>query len=174
MTDDKPPLPPFTHDTAAQKVQAAEDAWNTCDAERVAQAYTIDSVWRNRDVYVTGRDEIITFLTQKWERELDYALRKNLWCRPLPIRVQRPRRPMVAQLWQRAVGIRRARPHASTRSQHQRSGHRRRRSPHFRPPNRCRTRPGAPTPLGACRPGGLGQRAFRMRTVTWSELARLL
>lgn len=80
MTDDKPPLPPFTHDTASQKVQAAEDAWNTCDAERVAQAYTIDSVWRNRDVYVTGRDEIITFLTQKWERELDYALRKNLWC----------------------------------------------------------------------------------------------
>lgn len=80
MTDDKPPLPPFTHDTAAQKVQAAEDAWNTCDAERVAQAYTIDSVWRNRDAFVTGRDEIITFLTQKWERELDYALRKNLWC----------------------------------------------------------------------------------------------
>ena len=70
---------PFTHDTASQKVQAAEDAWNTCDAERVAAAYEIDSVWRNRDVYVTGRDEIITFLTQKWERELDYALRKNLW-----------------------------------------------------------------------------------------------
>ena len=80
MADDKPPLPPFTHDTAAKKVQAAEDAWNSRDAERVAQAYTIDSVWRNRDAFVTGRDEIIEFLTQKWERELDYALRKSLWC----------------------------------------------------------------------------------------------
>jgi len=80
MTDsDKPPLPPFTAETAAQKVQAAEDAWNTRDPEKVAQAYTVDSVWRNRDAFVTGRDEIIEFLTQKWERELDYALRKNLW-----------------------------------------------------------------------------------------------
>jgi uncharacterized protein len=80
MTESKPPLPPFTRETAAHKVQAAEDAWNTRDPERVAQAYTIDSVWRNRDVFVTGRDEIVAFLTQKWQRELDYALRKNLWC----------------------------------------------------------------------------------------------
>lgn len=80
MTESKPPLPPFTRETAAQKVQAAEDAWNTREPERVAQAYTVDSVWRNRDLFVTGRDEIIAFLTQKWERELDYALRKNLWC----------------------------------------------------------------------------------------------
>ena len=80
MTDARPPLPPFTRKTAAQKVQAAEDAWNTCDPERVAQAYTVDSVWRNRDVFVTGRDEIVAFLTSKWKRELDYALRKNLWC----------------------------------------------------------------------------------------------
>jgi len=80
MTEAKPPLPPFTHETAAQKVQAAEDAWNTREPERVAQAYTIDSVWRNRDLFVTGRDEIVAFLTLKWERELDYALRKNLWC----------------------------------------------------------------------------------------------
>jgi len=80
MTDsDKPPLPPFTAETAAQKVQAAEDAWNTRDPEKVAQAYTVDSVWRNRDQFVTGRAEIVAFLTQKWERELDYALRKNLW-----------------------------------------------------------------------------------------------
>jgi nuclear transport factor 2 (NTF2) superfamily protein len=79
MTESKPPLP-FTRETAAHKVQAAEDAWNTRDPERVAQAYTIDSVWRNRDVFVTGRDEIVAFLTQKWQRELDYALRKNLWC----------------------------------------------------------------------------------------------
>jgi nuclear transport factor 2 (NTF2) superfamily protein len=80
MTDaDKPPLPPFTAETAVQKVQAAEDAWNTRDPEKVAQAYTVDSVWRNRDQFVTGRAEIVAFLTQKWERELDYALRKNLW-----------------------------------------------------------------------------------------------
>lgn len=80
MNEAKPPLPPFTRETAAQKVQAAEDAWNTRDPERVAQAYTIDSVWRNRDVFATGRDEIVAFLTQKWQGELDYALRKNLWC----------------------------------------------------------------------------------------------
>lgn len=78
MTD-RPPLPPFTHETAVQKVQAAEDAWNTRDPERVAGAYTVDSVWRNRDTFVTGRDEIVAFLTSKWERELDYALRKTLW-----------------------------------------------------------------------------------------------
>jgi nuclear transport factor 2 (NTF2) superfamily protein len=75
----RPPLPPFTTETAAQKVQAAEDAWNTRDPERVSLAYTVDSVWRNRDKFVTGRAEIVAFLTQKWERELDYALRKELW-----------------------------------------------------------------------------------------------
>ncbi len=78
MTD-RPPLPPFTLETATQKVQAAEDAWNTRDPERVAAAYTVDSVWRNRDTFVTGREEIVAFLTAKWKRELDYALRKNLW-----------------------------------------------------------------------------------------------
>jgi nuclear transport factor 2 (NTF2) superfamily protein len=61
-------------------VQAAEDAWNSRDPERVAKAYTVDSVWRNRSQFVTGRDEIIAFLRRKWERELDYALRKDLWC----------------------------------------------------------------------------------------------
>ncbi|WP_330457508.1 nuclear transport factor 2 family protein [Streptomyces sp. NBC_00820] len=80
MTEDRPPYPPFTAQTAAQKVQAAEDAWNTRDPERVALAYTPDSVWRNRDRFLTGRDEIVAFLTAKWERELDYALRKSLWC----------------------------------------------------------------------------------------------
>lgn len=79
MAEERPPLPPFTRETAAQKVQAAEDAWNTRDPERVASAYTVDSVWRNRDQFVSGRDEIVAFLTQKWERELEYALRKNLW-----------------------------------------------------------------------------------------------
>ncbi|MGW4061291.1 DUF1348 family protein [Amycolatopsis sp. NPDC004747] len=75
----RPPFPPFDEDTARQKVQAAEDAWNTRDPERVSLAYTEDSVWRNRDQYVVGRAEIVRFLTAKWERELDYALRKELW-----------------------------------------------------------------------------------------------
>jgi hypothetical protein len=78
MTD-RPPLPPFTAETAAQKVQAAEDAWNSRDPQRVAAAYTEDSVWRNRDQFLTGRAAIEAFLTGKWERELDYALRKSLW-----------------------------------------------------------------------------------------------
>lgn len=78
MTD-RAPLPPFTRETAAQKVQAAEDAWNTRDPHRVAMAYTEDSVWRNRDTFVTGREQIVALLTDKWARELDYALRKNLW-----------------------------------------------------------------------------------------------
>ena len=75
----RPPLPPFTEATARQKVQAAEDAWNTRDPERVAGAYTEDSQWRNRDEFVTGRDAIVAVLTRKWERERDYALRKDLW-----------------------------------------------------------------------------------------------
>ena len=79
MTEVRPPLPPFTREAALQKVQGAEDAWNSRDPERVALAYTEDSVWRNRDAFVTGRAEIIAFLTRKWQRELDYALRKNLW-----------------------------------------------------------------------------------------------
>ncbi len=79
MSESRPPYPPFTEETARQKVQAAEDAWNTRDPHRVALAYTPDSVWRNRDLFVTGREEIVTFLTDKWERELDYALRKSLW-----------------------------------------------------------------------------------------------
>ena len=76
---DRPRLPPFTLETAAQKVQAAEDAWNTRDPERVSLAYTEDSQWRNRDTFVTGREAIVSFLTQKWERELEYTLRKSLW-----------------------------------------------------------------------------------------------
>ena len=75
----RPPVPPFTEETARQKVQAAEDAWNTRDPERVAGAYSEDSVWRNRDQFVSGRAEIVEFLAQKWERELEYALRKDLW-----------------------------------------------------------------------------------------------
>ncbi|MFI0724212.1 nuclear transport factor 2 family protein [Streptomyces sp. NPDC021203] len=79
MPEDRPPCPPFTAETARQKVQAAEDAWNTRDPRHVALAYTPDSVWRNRDTFVHGREEIVAFLTAKWQREQDYALRKSLW-----------------------------------------------------------------------------------------------
>ena len=75
----KPPLPPFTLETAQAKVQAAEDAWNTCDPERVALAYTQDSVWRNRSEFFSGRDKIREFLARKWRTELDYRLKKELW-----------------------------------------------------------------------------------------------
>jgi uncharacterized protein len=76
----KPPLPPFTLETATAKVQAAENAWNTRDPERVALAYTEDSEWRNRSEFLTGRTAIKEFLTRKWAKELDYRLRKELWC----------------------------------------------------------------------------------------------
>ena len=75
----RPPFPPFDESSATQKVQAAEDAWNTRDPELVASAYTVDSLWRNRDRFLTGRSEIVAFLREKWERERDYALRKELW-----------------------------------------------------------------------------------------------
>ena len=75
----RPPLPPFTEETASVKIRAAEDGWNSRDPAKVALAYTEDSQWRNRSVFVSGRAEIETFLTQKWERELDYRLIKELW-----------------------------------------------------------------------------------------------
>ena len=75
----RPPLPPFDHDSAVQKVRLAEDGWNSRDPARVALAYTEDSVWRNRSTFVTGRAAIIDFLTAKWRREHDYRLVKGLW-----------------------------------------------------------------------------------------------
>ena len=75
----RPPVPPFDEVSARQKVLAAEAAWNTRDPERVAGAYTVDSVWRNRSEFIEGRDQIVAFLRAKWNRELDYALRKELW-----------------------------------------------------------------------------------------------
>lgn len=75
----RPPLPPFTADSAAQKVRLAEDAWNSRDPHRVSLAYTIDSRWRNRAEFPVGRAEIVAFLTRKWARELDYRLIKELW-----------------------------------------------------------------------------------------------
>lgn len=79
MTETRPPRPPFTAETAAQKVRAAEDGWNSRDPARVALAYTPDSVWRNRSEFLTGRADIESFLKQKWQRELDYRLIKELW-----------------------------------------------------------------------------------------------
>lgn len=77
--EQRPPLPPFTKETAAAKVRAAEDAWNTRDPARVALAYTPGSRWRNRSEFLEGRNEIEAFLTRKWMRELDYRLIKELW-----------------------------------------------------------------------------------------------
>ncbi len=75
----RPPLPPFNHESALAKVQAAEDAWNSRDPQRVAQAYTVDSDWRNRDHFFKGRDAIVEFLAKKWSTELHYQLKKELW-----------------------------------------------------------------------------------------------
>lgn len=75
----KLPLPPFNHETAIQKVQLAEDAWNSKDPERVSLAYTVDTEWRNRHLFINGQAEVKAFLTAKWEKELDYKLKKELW-----------------------------------------------------------------------------------------------
>ena len=79
MIEKRFPVPPFTRETALQKVQSAEDAWNTKDPEKVALAYTIDTEWRNRTEFVNGREAVKEFLKRKWEKELDYKLRKELW-----------------------------------------------------------------------------------------------
>jgi nuclear transport factor 2 (NTF2) superfamily protein len=102
MSESRPPLPPFTNETARQKVLAAEAAWNTRDPARVAAAYTADSVWRNRDEFITGRDEIEAFLTRKWARELEYALRKDLWTfgpDRIAVRFQYESRDIGGQWW---------------------------------------------------------------------------
>jgi len=98
----RPPLPPFTPETARQKVQAAEDAWNTRDPERVAQAYTEDSRWRNRDEFLEGREAIVEFLRRKWARELDYRLRKELWAftgNRISVRFEYESRDATGQWW---------------------------------------------------------------------------
>lgn len=79
MSEARPPLPPFTEDTAIRKVRAAEDGWNSRDPQRVSLAYTPDSLWRNRAEFLQGRPAIVEFLTRKWARELDYRLIKELW-----------------------------------------------------------------------------------------------
>jgi nuclear transport factor 2 (NTF2) superfamily protein len=77
--EQKYPVPPFTLDTAMKKIQMAEDAWNSKDPVKVSKAYTIDSEWRNRDTFLAGRTEIVAFLTKKWEKELNYKLKKEYW-----------------------------------------------------------------------------------------------
>ncbi|WP_316632551.1 nuclear transport factor 2 family protein [uncultured Flavobacterium sp.] len=77
--EQKLPLPPFTYETALEKIQLAENAWNSQDPEKVSKAYTVDSEWRNRDQFVNGREEIINFLTQKWQKEKNYKLKKEYW-----------------------------------------------------------------------------------------------
>jgi nuclear transport factor 2 (NTF2) superfamily protein len=79
MSETRPPLPPFTFESAVRKVRAAEDGWNTCNPERVALAYTEDSHWRNRAEFIHGRGEIVAFLKRKWGKELEYRLIKELW-----------------------------------------------------------------------------------------------
>jgi nuclear transport factor 2 (NTF2) superfamily protein len=95
-------LPPFTKETARQKVQLAEDAWNTRDPDRVVLAYTEDSQWRNRDEFLGGRDAIRAFLERKWKRELDYRLRKELWCftdNRISVRFEYESRDVHGQWW---------------------------------------------------------------------------
>ncbi len=102
MTESRPPFPPFDLAAALRKVQAAEDAWNTRDPGKVSLAYTPDSVWRNRDEHVAGREQIVEFLTRKWQRELDYALRKNLWSfggNRIAVRFQYESRDAEGQWW---------------------------------------------------------------------------
>ena len=98
----RPPFPPFTRETALQKVQAAEDAWNSRDPERVALAYTEDTVWRNRGEFLHGRAAVVEFLTRKWAREQDYALRKELWAYTddrIAVRFQYESRDAAGQWW---------------------------------------------------------------------------
>ena len=98
----RPPFPPFGEASAREKVQKAQDAWNTRDPEKVALAYTEDSAWRNRDEFFEGREETRAFLTRKWSRELDYRLQKNLWCfteNRIAVRFEYESRDAEGQWW---------------------------------------------------------------------------
>lgn len=98
----RPPLPPFDEESARQKVKMAQDAWNTCDPEKVSKAYTVDSRWRNRDEFFEGREEIVSFLERKWSRELDYRLMKELWCyqdNRISVRFEYESRDVEDQWW---------------------------------------------------------------------------
>lgn len=98
----RPPFPPFTEEAAWKKVLGAEAAWNTRDPEKVALAYTTDSVWRNRDTFIQGREAIVEFLTQKWSQETEYALRKDLWTfagNRIAVRFQYESRDLEGRWW---------------------------------------------------------------------------
>lgn len=98
----RPPVPPFDEESARQKVKMAQDAWNTRDPEKVAQAYTPDSKWRNRDEFFEGREEIVAFLRRKWDRELDYRLMKELWAysgNRISVRFEYESRDVDGQWW---------------------------------------------------------------------------
>ena len=102
----RPPLPPFTRESAIQKIRMAEDAWNSRDAERVSMAYTPDSIWRNRAEFITGRDQIIAFLQRKWASEIDYRLIKELWAfedRRIAVRFAYESQNLAGQ-WSRSYG----------------------------------------------------------------------
>jgi nuclear transport factor 2 (NTF2) superfamily protein len=101
-TEQRPPFPPFDEESARAKVLGAEAAWNTRDPERVSMAYTADSVWRNRDTFLQGRDEIRDFLARKWARETEYALRKDLWAysgNRIAVRFQYESRDLDGRWW---------------------------------------------------------------------------
>ncbi|WP_026991589.1 nuclear transport factor 2 family protein [Flavobacterium subsaxonicum] len=100
------PIPPFTLQSAVEKIQLAEEAWNSRDPYRIAQAYTVDSEWRNRNVFINGRQQIIDFLSGKWERELDYKLKKEYWAHTgnrIAVRFEYEYRDLNGQ-WFRAYG----------------------------------------------------------------------
>lgn len=102
MSDQKPPFPPFTEETAWKKVLGAEAAWNSRDPEKVSMAYSVDSEWRNRDTFLQGRKEISEFLTQKWSQETEYALRKDLWTfaqNRIAVRFQYESKDLSGQWW---------------------------------------------------------------------------
>ena len=128
-TATRPPLPPFTRETAIQKVRLAEDGWNTRDPEKVALAYAIDSRWRNRAEFPNGRQEIIQFLKRKWAKELDYRLIKELWAftgNRIAVRFAyewHDDRDMVSVVWQRELGVQSRRAHGLSLCVHQRSPH---------------------------------------------------
>ena len=154
----RPPVPPFTEETARAKVQAAEDAWNTRDPEKVAAAYTPDSQWRNRDEFFTGRDAIVAFLRGKWEREGDYALRKDLWAFTadrIAVRFQYESRDASGQWW-RSYGNEQWEfddrgLHAPPRGLDQRRRDRGVRAPDLRPAPGLRTGSAAPARLSQAR-----------------------
>ena len=106
MTEIKKPIPPYTKATAEQKIQAAEDGWNSKDPIKVSMAYTVDSEWRNRNQFINGRDEIQAFLENKWNEELDYKLKKEYWAHSdnrIAVRFEYEYRDTAGQWW-RAYG----------------------------------------------------------------------